>query len=662
MTIALDAEAALRAASDDVLEEIFVPPPRLTVSQWADANRILPSHSPKPGRWRTDFVPYLRDIMDSLGNDVIREVVFAKSAQVGGTSCGENWLAYLIDNDPCGILMLWPTEKKLRSWSRKMLKSLIEDTPCLAAKFPQSGRRETGQTISSREFPGGFLQLLTAKSTSDLRSTTARCGIVEETDEIDAEIKGQGDPIEQFDARFRNFWNSKQYKVSTPTIEGSRIWGEYEKSTQHRFHVPCPHCGHEQTLKWRDGTDDQDEAGAYRLIWQEDENGEVIPGATAYLCESCDEIIQEHHKMAMLLAGRWIATHPHRFVVGYHINTLYSPLCTWDDIARAFLKAKRSPEKMQTFVNLWLGLPYKEPGSKIDASFLKNRAETYGEGIVVPHGVGMLVAGVDVQGDRLEIAVWGIGEGDTLWLISWEELTGDPGQKEVWASLDANLLAPRKHVSGAEVRIEAACIDANYQTDSVHQFTTPRFNRNIIPTIGREGRGRKLIEPPKPDKYKRTARERHPAYTVGTDTGKDFLFGRLKLEPKPDGTLPPGYVHFPTSVEDVFYDQLTAERLVTKYRAGRPIRVWKQIEGRRNEALDTSIYALAAYRFLTMGTAPKVTPAILAERAKALSEWTPPPEEPERDDDAKPEEELDRWGRPKRSKFNDLRSRWRNGG
>lgn len=628
VTAALDSESALRAISDDVCEEMFRPPPRLTVSEWADANRLLPRHAAEPGRWRTDRVPYLRGVMDALGDETIREVVFAKSAQVGGTSCGENWLGYLMDQAPCGILMLWPTEKKMRSWSRKQLTPLITETEALAEKFPQTGRREAGNTIAAKEFPGGFLQMLTAKSTSDLRSTSARVGVIEETDEVDAEISDQGDPIEQFDARFRTFWNSKQYKVSTPTLEGSRIWGEYERSTQHHYHVACPHCQHRQVLRWRDGKDDQDEAGAYRLLWDEDENGEVVPGSAKYLCESCACLIEEHHKMTMLLSGEWIPEHPGRYVVGFHINTLYSPLCSWDDIARAFLKAKRSPEKMQTFVNLWLGLPYKEPGSQVDAHFLKQRAESYGDGVDVPHGVALLIAGIDVQGDRLSVAIWGIGDGETLWLISWEELEGDPGQDAVWLELDRYLQAPRTHASGAPVPIEAACIDANYQTDRVHRFALPRISRNIIAIVGRDGWGRKLIEPPKPDKYKRASRERHPSYTIGTDTGKTLLFSRLKLTQKDDGTYPPGFIHFTDQVDDAFYDQITAERLVTVYRAGRPQRAWKQIEGRRNEALDTSIYAMGAFRFLIQGKAPKVKASTLADRARTLSTWTPPPEKP----------------------------------
>lgn len=629
--IAIDNRSALRAISADVCEDVFQPPPELTVSEWADANRMLPRTSAEPGRWRTDRVPYLRGVMDALGDESIRVVLFIKSAQVGGTSCGENFIAFLIDLAPCGILMLWPTEKKMRSWSRKQLTPLLEDTEVLAAKIPKSNRRDAGNTIAAKEFPGGFLQMLTAKSTSDLRSTSARVGIIEEFDEIDAEVGDQGDPIEQFDARFRTFWNSKQYHVSTPTVEGiSRSWAEWLTSTQHRFYVPCPHCGHKQILKWRDGQEetDQGSAGDYRLLWERDENGEVIPGTTKYCCQGCGLLIDEHHKMAMLRAGEWRATYPGRYIVGFHINTLYSPLCSWDDVARAFTKAQRSPAKMQTFVNLWLGLPYREPGTQIDAHFLEQRAEDFGENeeLRIPHGVGVLTAGVDVQGDRLEVTIWGWGAHEESWVLAWEQLHGDPGQDDVWRDLDRFLQETLTHQSGAPVKIEAVCIDANYQSDRVHRFCIPRVHRNIIPVIGRDGPGRKLIEPPRPDRYKRSARERNPSYVVGTDTAKALLYSRLRLTKDGEGKPPREYVHFNSSLDSVFYDQLTSERLVTVYKGGRPTRAWKLMADRRNEVLDQANYAAAALKFLTIGRVPKLKLSELAERAKKLSEWEAPKE------------------------------------
>lgn len=62
------------------------PPPRLTVTEWADQYRRLPTKgSGEPGRWRTSRVPYMGEIMDCLSaQHPARRVVLMKSAQVAG--------------------------------------------------------------------------------------------------------------------------------------------------------------------------------------------------------------------------------------------------------------------------------------------------------------------------------------------------------------------------------------------------------------------------------------------------------------------------------------------------------------------------------------------------------------------------------------------------
>jgi phage terminase large subunit GpA-like protein len=611
---------ALRREIATAAFTIFQPPPTLTVSQWADQNRRLPSTSAEPGQWRTSRVPYLKRPMDVLGDEMIRETVFAKSAQVGGSSCAENFLGYIIDQAPCAVLEVWPTEKALRAWSTKRLDPMLTDTPCLKTRFPKSGRRDSKDSIASKIFPGGYIQALTAKSTADLRSHSSRVAVAEEVDEWEGDVGEQGDPLELLRARMRTFWNAKLYMVSTPTIAGfSRIWSELETSTWEEYWVPCPHCKRMQTLRWKDGDQDKYEAGQYRLMWEKDDSGEPIPATCSYVCEHCSALIEERYKSWMLdpaNGAEWRGRYPGRAKVGFHINTLYSPLCEWDEIARSFTRGLKDPSKMRSFVNTMLGLPYEESGEKVDAHFLSQRTETYSA--EVPHGVGVLTAGVDVQADRLEVLVYGYGAHEQSWLIDREVLEGDPGQDEVWRELDKYLLCTWTHEGGAQVRISAACVDAGYQTKHVTSFCDPRKARNIIATVGRAGRGRLLIEAPDPrKKFKRSQlRKSKPLHIVGSDSGKDLLYSRLKIV-----NPGPGFIHFPESdaVDQVFFEQLTSERLQTKYVNGRPTRVWKLVPGRRNEALDETILSMAALNFLGVKVIKK-----LGEYADILSK-TPAP-------------------------------------
>ncbi|WP_299912869.1 terminase gpA endonuclease subunit [uncultured Paracoccus sp.] len=79
---------------------------------------------------------------------------------------------------------------------------------------------------------------------------------------------------------------------------------------------------------------------------------------------------------------------------------------------------------------------------------------------------------------------------------------------------------------------------------------------------------------------------------------KDAVYARLRL------TDPgPGAIHFPRRLDADYFRQLTAERVVTRFERGRPIRSWQpKRDGEPNEALDTFVYAHAALQgLISMG-------------------------------------------------------------
>jgi phage terminase large subunit GpA-like protein len=101
-------------------------------------------------------------------------------------------------------------------------------------------------------------------------------------------------------------------------------------------------------------------------------------------------------------------------------------------------------------------------------------------------------------------------------------------------------------------------------------------------------------------------------YTLGVDKLKNQVIGRLQIET--DGTGPaPGYCHFPIGRDASYYEQLTAERLVTTLRANRRVTEWqKDSSSARNEALDCRVYAYAAFLI----RAPKLSVLALKQKRK----------------------------------------------
>ncbi|MBX6742914.1 MAG: phage terminase large subunit family protein [Acetobacteraceae bacterium] len=565
------------------------PPPQLTVSQWAERHRILGSRaSSEPGPWRTSRTPYLREVMDALSAvHPARRVVFMKGAQVGATESGNCWLGYILHHVPAPVLAVQPTVELAKRFSRQRIDPLLEETPALKERVAPARARDSGNTLLSKEFPGGILVLTGANSAVGLRSMTARFLFLDEVDAYPGDVEGEGDPIALAEARARTFgWRRKAFLVSTPTIAGrSRIEREYAASDQRRYFVPCPHCGEMQWLRFE------------RLRWEKGD-----PRSVRYHCEACDEPIEEHHKTAMLAGGQWrptaTAEDPH--TVGFHISALYSPVgwLSWEQIARDWEAAQGKPEDLKTFRNTVLGETWQEQGEAPDWERLVERREDFRMG-VVPADALCLTAGVDVQDDRLECDVWGWAEGYTSWLVEHLVIPGSPREREPWDAL-ATLLArdwPRQ--GGGTMQIAKACVDTGGRdTAAVYGHLRRLRDPRIAPTKGVEGWNRaQPVQGPTPVDALvdgRKLRRGLKLWTVSVSTWKADLYRRLWLGRGDAEAFPPGWVHLPRGIEAEWVKQLVAEQLRSvKDRRGFARQEWAKLR-ERNEALDCAVLARAA--------------------------------------------------------------------
>jgi len=264
-----------------------------------------------------------------------------------------------------------------------------------------------------------------------------------------------------------------------------------------------------------------------------------------------------------------------------------SPWVTLSEVVAEFLAVRADPERLKTWTNTVLGECWEEQAERLEATGFLARRENYGPESL-PDAVRLLTAGIDVQGDRLEMIVMGWAAFEESFAVAYHVIPGDPAQADVWEMLDDLLLVPFHTDTGRELRIRAACIDVGgHWGNEVLAFCKPRLRRRIFAIKGKEG--------PRPVWQQwatRTKRNDH-IFIVGVDTAKDTIYGRLRIaapgEQKP-------FVHFPAApaFDQRFFDQLTAEQVVTRFKEGRPYRVWILPSGKRNEALDATVYALAA--------------------------------------------------------------------
>ncbi|MBT7443738.1 MAG: phage terminase large subunit family protein [Methylococcales bacterium] len=559
------------------------PDPELTVSEWADKHRMLSTKaSAFPGPWDTKRTPYLREIMDSLSaSSPIQQVVVMKGAQLGLSEAGNNWLGYVIHHVPGPMLYVMPTVETVKRVSKQRIATMIEDTPVIQERVHEPRSKDSGNTILSKEFPGGTLVMTGANSAVGLRSMPARYLFLDEVDGYPLDVDSEGDPINLAIKRTQTFSQKRKiFMISTPTIKGlSRIERAFEETDKRYYHVPCPHCGTKQTITWS------------KIRWHNND-----PETAHCVCQHCDGEIEEHHKNTMLQKGEWVASVPEAKTVGFHLSGLYSPSewYPWSKCVEEYLVAKEESALLKTWVNTALGETWDQPGTQVDSNMLYYRREEYKA--EVPNEAIVITAGVDVQGDRLEAEAVGWNEQKESWSIDYQIFWGDPDQPDVWHQLEEWLTKEWKHETGHRLKIECACIDSGgHHTQQVYAFCKPRTRRRVFAIKGVGGMGRPIASSPS---QKRTGREARPVplFTIGVDTAKEVLYSRLlKTE---QGA---GYCHFPNHeppYTEQFFEQLTAEKLVTKTAKGLPKQVWELTPGHRNEVLDCRVYAMAGLELL----------------------------------------------------------------
>ena len=554
----------------NLVQTILPPPPDLTVSEWADAHRILSKEaSAESGRWVTDRAPFQRGIMDAVTDNRYEEIVIMSSAQVGKSELLLNTIGYHIAHDPASILLIQPTLDKAEEFSKERVAPMIRDTPVLRERVADPKARDSGNTVLYKSFPGGYLALGGANAPAGLASRPIRILLADEVDRFPISAGKEGDPLALAEKRTTTFHNKKIIKVSTPTNKGtSRIEREFEKSTQDYYHLPCPSCGHLQSLKWP----------------------QISFESVAHACIECGALHGEFEwKMQ---EGQWISKVPNARIKGFHLNELLSPWKRWKTIIQEFKEAKDNADTLKVWVNTTLGETWDDlPEQDLDDNEFLERAEEYGADI--PNEVKILTAAVDTQDDRFEVEVIGWGEGRESWGIIYEKIHGDLNQPDVWERLDQFLSRTWTKANGERYGIAATFIDSGgHHTQEVYRFTKERVHRRIFPIKGKSTRAGD--HDPLIAGHSRPKPLRPHLIMLGVNEGKRKVINSLHVsEPGPL------FCHFPKGrgYDKEFFEMLTAEQLVVRTKNGQPYQEWVKIR-KRNEALDIRVYALAALEML----------------------------------------------------------------
>lgn len=551
------------------------PPQKINLSEWMEKEIRLPATvSAVPGKIK--LYPFQKGIADAIGDPTIERVTVLKSARIGYTTILNGAIAHFVVNDPSLILVYLPTEDMAKSFVISDMEPTFEDSPALNGvlsgdQVMSGGKKRTSMML--RQFTGGTLKILAAESERNFRGHNARVVILDEIDGM--KPTKDGDPLALGIRRTAQFADRKIIAGSTPVEdETSRIIAQYAKSDQRVFEVRCVECDDYSEIRWKD------------IKWPEGR-----PEDAYWCCPSCGCAIDHKHKSTMVARGRWRVTKPEvQGHAGFRINSLSSPIPTadWGLLAQEFVAAGRDPGLLQEFVNLVLGEGWRTDGERVDEFQLQESAEPFGLGGLerlspdephpFPEDVLVVVDGVDLQPDRAEISHVGFNERGQQLVLGHEVIYGSYEHDEFWADVDSAISRRWRHPLGGEIGVSAVALDssAGLMMRHVYEFVKPRLRRRVVAIKGDDGRRPFIV---------RSAQKKDPLWIVGSDTIKDAIVNRIRAG---------GTIRFSKDLPTVWFEQFAGEQTVVKMVKGQPTRQWVRVPGRRNEALDCVVYALAA--------------------------------------------------------------------
>jgi phage terminase large subunit GpA-like protein len=609
-------QISIRKAAAAGLASLRAPEP-MTLDQWAERWFYLSAESSQ-GEQRWESYPFQRALLCMMGDDHIEELNLRKSARVGYSKMLLASIAYDAAHKRRAQCLWQPTDDDSDEFCKAEIEPMLRDVEAVRAEFPDFNRKNKFNTLNFKKFRHAALYLKGGKSAGNFRRMTLQSAKLDEFDGFDQKIEGSSDPWTLAYKRLEGATFPKLIAGTTPRRKGSSHIEKREvvADVRMRFQVPCKHCGVEHPLQW----------GGKHVRWGMKWDKED-PEKVRHHCPHCLAPMMQADYLQVWTRGAWVSDdglvrceagpdhyrwtdasgepllRPPRHVAT-HIWSAYSPQTTWAAIVRQFLACMRAKEAgdkapLEGFVNETLGETWEDEADKTDAGELVRRAEDYPLR-VVPEGGLELVTGVDTQDDRWELVTYAVGRDEEAWCVDYAVLYGNPADEEEWESkVGGYLRQPFTHANGAAMTIRGMAVDTGgHFTHQAYAFCRQHQADRVFAIAG----------DPKADKpiksraswqdvnfRGRTLKKGVRLWKVGTDTAKDLIFGRLKLEIPAPGQRRKGCLHLSKHLPQEFFTGLVAEvRRTVRTARGTASRWVKRSPGVRNEPLDCTVYAVFA--------------------------------------------------------------------
>lgn len=576
----------------DILASVFKPRTLLNTHEWCRKHVRLDSRfTARPGMFDVDFTPYMRKPYEWFNDPFVEEITGCKSRQVGGTTYLANCMMYVIGEDPGPVLYVTSTLDNAQSFSEREWQPRIDLSPLLSSLKPDD---PNDFKIKEQHFKTCTAKFTGSNSPSNLMSRAIRFLFEDEVDVWPEDNGAEAPSIEIVEACTLSYAHARKIlRISTPTVPSGAIWTNFLRGTQHKYHVPCPHCrGQPFELKFEQLNFHRDECRDEQGRW----NLDRVRDRTTLKCPHCKTDIHQHQQATMVARGDWIQTNPDapKRHISWHISALYSSTITWGQIAVLFLQKSKTAGGLHDFWNHYLGLPFTRDATTItisDVEKVRDISPSYR--LFDPKNpkwrlrsdTQFILMAVDVQQDGFWWAKRGVCVDGSSYLI-------DYGQASHWDDLTE--LNDRWYVreDGERMQSIRGLIDCGYKAKragGVYEFCIKSGGR-FWPCQGRSS-VHGLYQP-----IRETVFEHKGHLIQGLQLRDDLYKEKLYIQKiKEHGT--PGW-WLPQNIDQTYKEQLSDERLEPKKNErGTIVLEWR--DNNNNHLGDVEKYLLAGIDLVT---------------------------------------------------------------
>ena len=352
------------------------------------------------------------------------------AARMFKTNFGLAMLMRSMDQRPEETMFATPDEGNCKSVFARLWK-MIEHNPRLWEQAPPEIRQNKTIIKLRRSTCHGAWP----RGKSRLADKSIRVAHGNEIDKWVAESTAtEGDPIARFRKRGAEFPDRKFVMESTPAVRGrSAIENGRQQSTDHRYHVPCPHCNKFQRIEFGDGS------GPGMIHYETPDDGTIdrdLARRTAhYICLHCSGRVDDIHRPWMMSRGVWVPAgctvdhdkamtardlppddmtwlrgEPARWGADYgsQLSVFYALFHGWGDIASDFLEKCRKPRLLQQWINEDKGETWEIRRTKTTPEKVGERLRTTIPRGVVPEWGRFLTVTIDQQRKDGGFRVWAV--------------------------------------------------------------------------------------------------------------------------------------------------------------------------------------------------------------------------------------------------------------